>query len=110
MEFISLSFRCVVKIVNTVEVPQYVRFTCSKSHVKGSLEKICREYGPQPNLLKGEINHTESTKYNYKEIRHIWEPYHKSEILCLAFIYARHSTEMQEKSVFGIKDSLTRLV
>ena len=36
---ISLSFRCGVKIVNTVEVPQYVKFTCSKSHIKGSLEK-----------------------------------------------------------------------
>ena len=36
---ISLSFRCGIKIVNTVEVPQYVKFTCSKSHIKGSLEK-----------------------------------------------------------------------
>ena len=36
---ISLSFRCGVKIVNTCEVPQYVKFTCSKSHIKGSLEK-----------------------------------------------------------------------
>ena len=50
---ISLSFRCVVRIVNTVEVPQYVKFTCSKSHIKGSLEKIGREYGLQPELLKG---------------------------------------------------------
>ena len=32
---ISLSFRCGVKN----EVPQYVKFTCSKSHIKGSLEK-----------------------------------------------------------------------
>ena len=42
---ISLSFRCGFKIVNTVEVPQYVKFTCSKSHIKGSLEKIGKEYG-----------------------------------------------------------------
>ena len=41
---ISLSFRCGVKIVNTVKVPQYVKFTCSKSHIKGSLEQIGREY------------------------------------------------------------------
>ena len=40
---ISLSFRCGDKIVNTCEVPQYVKFTCSKSHVKRSLEKIGRE-------------------------------------------------------------------
>ena len=41
---ISLSFRCGFKIVNTVEVPQYVKFTCSKSHIKGSFEKIGKEY------------------------------------------------------------------
>ena len=40
---ISLSFRCGFKKVNTVQVPQYVKFTCSKSHIKGSLEKIGRE-------------------------------------------------------------------
>ena len=34
-----LSIRCVVKIVNTVEVPQYIKFTFSKSHIKGSSEK-----------------------------------------------------------------------
>ena len=39
---ISLSFRCGYKIVNTVEVPQNVKFTCTKPHVKGSLEKIGR--------------------------------------------------------------------
>ena len=41
--WISLSFRC-VKIVNSVEVPQYAKFTCTKSHIKGSSEKIGREY------------------------------------------------------------------
>ena len=32
----SLSFRCGFKMVKTVEVPQYVKFTCSKYHIKGS--------------------------------------------------------------------------
>ena len=31
---ISLSFRCGFKIVKTVKVPQYLKFTCSKSHIK----------------------------------------------------------------------------
>ena len=31
---ISLSFRCGFKIVNTCEVPQYVKFTCTKSNIK----------------------------------------------------------------------------
>ena len=104
---ISLSFRCGVKIVNTCEVPQYVKFTCSKSHIKGSLNKIGEEYGLQPELLKGEIEHSIINKNNFAELRHIWEPYLISDVLCLAFIYARHSMEMQTMSGFGIKDCLT---
>ena len=37
-----LSFRCGVKKVNSVELPQCVNFTCTQSHVCGSLEKIGR--------------------------------------------------------------------
>ena len=104
---ISLSFRCGFKIVNTVEVPQNVKFTCSKSHIKGSLEKIGREYGLQPELLKGEIEHSIIIKNNFSDLKHIWEPYLITDGLCLAFIYARHSMEMQKMSGFGIKDCLT---
>ena len=104
---ISLSFRCGFKIVNTVEVPQYVKFTCTKSHIKGSLAKIGREYGLQPEILKGEMDHTLINKNNFAELRHIWEPYLISDVLCLAFIYARHSMEMQKMTGFGIKESLT---
>ena len=104
---ISLSFRCGFKIVNTVEVSQYVKFTCSKSHIKGSLEKIGREYNLQPELLKGEIEHSVINKNTFVKLRHIWEPYLISDVLCLAFIYARHSMEMQKMSGFGIKDCLT---
>ena len=103
----SLSFRCGVKIVNTVEVPQYVKFTCTKSHIKGSLNKIGKEYGLQPELLKGEIEHSVINKNNFAGLGHIWEPYLISDVLCLAFIYARHSMEMQKMSDFGIKDCLT---
>ena len=104
---ISLSFRCGIKIVNTCEVPQYVKFTCSKSHIKGPLNKIGKEYGLQPELLKGEIEHSVINKNKFVELRHIWEPYLISDVLCLAFIYARHSMEMQKMSGFGIKDCLT---
>ena len=93
---ISLFFRCGFKIVDTVEVPQYVKFTCSKSHTKGSIGKIVREYELQPELLKGEIENSIFNKNNYAELRHIWEPYLISVVLCLAFIYARHSTEVQK--------------
>ena len=104
---ISLSFRCGFKIVNTVEVPQYVKFTCSKSHIKSSLEKIGKENGLQPELLKREKEHSVIVKRNFAELKHIWEPYLKLDALCLAFIYARHSMEMQKMIGFGIKDCLT---
>ena len=104
---ISLSFRCGVKIVNTIEVPQYVKFTRSKSHIKGALETIVREYGLQPELLKGEIEHSNINKNNFADIKHIWEPYLKLDVLCLAFINARHSMEMQKMTGFGIKDCFT---
>ena len=104
---ISLSFRCGVKIVNKCEVPQYVKFTCSKSHIKGSFKKIGKEYGLQPELFKGEIEHSVINKNNFVELRHIWEPHLISDVLCLAFIYARHSMEMQKMTGFGIKDCLT---
>ena len=104
---ISLSFRCGFKIVNTCEVPKYVKFTCSKSHIKGSLEKIGKEFGLQPELLKGEIDHSIINKNNFAKLKHIWEPYLISDVLCFAFIYARHSMEMQKMTGFGIKDCLT---
>ena len=65
---ISLSFRCGVKIVNKCEVPQYVKFTFSKSHIKGTLNKIGKEYRLQPELLKGEIEHSVFNKNNFLEL------------------------------------------
>ena len=105
---ISLSFRCGFKIVNKVEVPQYVKITCSKSHIKGSLEKIGREYGLQPELLKRKIEDSVVSKTNFAELRHIWEPYLKLDVL--AYIYARHSLEMQKMNGFGIKDCITEAI
>ena len=55
---ISLSFRCGVKIIITVEVPEHLKLTFGKSHIKSSLEKVGREKGLQPELLRGEIEHS----------------------------------------------------
>ena len=71
---ISLSFRCGVKVVITVEVPQYVKVTCTKSQIKRSLEKISREYGLHPKLLRGKIEHSVINKSNFADLGHIWEP------------------------------------
>ena len=61
-------------MVHTCEVPQYVKLTCTKSHLKGSLEKIGREYGHQPEILKGTIEHSVIIKKKFAHLRHIWEP------------------------------------
>ena len=53
------------------------------------------------------MDHSLINKNNFAELRHIWEPYLISDVLCLAFIYARHSMEMQKMTGFGIKDCLT---
>ena len=104
---ISLSFQCGVKKVIIVEVPQYVKFTCTKSHIKCSLEEVGKEYGLQPELLIAEIEHSVIIKSNSADLKKIWEPYIKLVVLVLAFIYARHSTETQIMSGFGLKDCLT---
>ena len=78
-----------------------------KNSYKGSLEKIGREDGLGVGLLEGEIEHSVINKSNFAGLRHIWEPYLKFDVLCLAFIHARHSMEMQIMSGSGIKDCLT---
>ena len=107
---ISLSFRCGVKLVNTVEVPQYVKFTCTKSHKKGSLEKIGREYGLRPELPKGENERSVINKSNFADLKSFWEPYFKSDVLCLASLKVRPSMEVQKVSGFDIKDCLTEAI
>ena len=98
---ISLSFWCGVKIVNTVEIPQYVKYTCTISHISCSY-KIGREYGLQTGLLEEENSHSEITKDLYHELRHFWEPYLKSDVSCLAVIYAGLALKMQKITKLGI--------
>ena len=104
---ISLSFQCGVKRVNTVEVSQNAIFTCTKFHIKGSLEKIGREYGLQPELLKGELEPSVINKNDIANLKQTWQPYLKLDVLCLAFIYARNSMDLQAMSGYSIKDLLT---
>ena len=102
---ISLSFRCSVKINKTVEVPQNVKFTCTRLHISVSLKRIGREYGWQPEFSNGEISHSENTKYEYNELRHIWEPYLQSDVLYLAIVFARQTLEMQKMTKQRVKES-----
>ena len=68
---ISLLFRCGVTKVNTVEVPQYFKFTCTESHTKGSLEKNGRKYGLQIEFLKRYIEHSVIKESNFADLKNI---------------------------------------
>ena len=102
----SFSFRYGVKIVKTVQISQCGKFTRTLSILSGCLDKIGREYGLQPEIFKGLINHSEITKYNCKVLRHNGKPYLESDVL-LAFIYARHAMVMQKITMIGIKETIT---
>ena len=78
-----------------------------KTHIMGSLEKNSREHGLQSELLKEEIEHSVLNGSKFADLRSILEPYLKLDVLCLAFLHARHSLEMQKVSGIGIKDCLT---
>ena len=79
----------------------------SKSHWKGSLEKVSKENSVKPELHKGEIEHSVDRRNNLVSPRHIWGPYFRLDLLCLAFIFGRHFMELQNVSGFCIKDCLT---
>ena len=85
---------------NSFEEPQYVKFTCTKSEMKGPTEKIGRGYGLQPEPFRGEIEHTVINKSIFADSGIIWEPYLRLDVLCLAFIFAIHSVEMQKNEWF----------
>ena len=67
-----------------------------------------REYGLQPKILKGELEHLVNHKSNFAGLGHIWEPYLKLDMSCLAFINGRLSVKIKKMSGFGIKDCLTK--
>ena len=81
-----------------------------KISFKGSLEKVGIEYGLQPEVFKGKIEHSVNNESNFAVLRHIWQPYLKIDVLCLAFKYAKWKNsfymERQNMSGFSIKDCL----
>ena len=101
----SLSFSCGDKIAITIEIPMYVKYTCSRSYISASLDKIGKEYGLQPQLLKRETNHLEISKNKYNTLKRIWEPYLKLEVFFLGVVYARHDLEMQRMTTIGVKET-----
>ena len=89
------------------EIPQYMKFVCSKVHLSGSLKKIQKEYRIQPQLLKSEMEHNDISLSNYKEKEQLWKPYLVNDVLGLAAVIAKHGNNIQKITGVSFKNSLT---
>ena len=105
--FLKLSFRVGTVYENDKEIPQYMKFVCSKVHISGSLMKIQKEYNIQPQLIKGEIDHNLITLSNYKEHEKLWKPYLLDDVLGLAAVVAKHGNKIQKITGVSFKNLLT---
>ena len=105
--FLKLSFRFGSVYEDGKEIPQYIKFVCSKVHIPGSLKKIQKEYNIQPQIIKGEIDHNLKTLSNYKEHENIWKPYLIDDVLGLAVVVAKHGNKIQKLTGVLFKNSLT---
>ena len=102
--FLKVSFRVgTIYGENNREIPQYMKFFCYKVHISGSLGKIQKESGRQPQLLKGEMDHNDITLSNYREREKFWKPYLIDDVLGLAAVVAKHGNKIQKKQVFRLK-------
>ena len=106
--FLKVSFRVgTVYGENNREIPQYMKFVCSKVHISGSLRKIQKESGIEPQLLKGEMDHNDITLSNYREREKFWKPYLIDDVLGLAAVVAKHGNKIQKITGVLFKNSLT---
>ena len=105
--FLKLSFRVGTVYENDKEIPQYMKFVCSKVHISGSLKQIQKEYNIQRQLIKGEIDHNLITLSNYKEHEKLWKPYLIDDVLGLAAVVAKHGNKIQKITGVSFKNSLT---
>ena len=92
---LKLSIRVGTIYENDREIPQYMKFVCSKVHIAGSLRKIQKESGIQPQLLKCELDHN-VTLSNYKELESVWKPYLINDVLGLGELVAKQGNKIQK--------------
>ena len=106
---LKLSFRVgTIYDNNNKEIPQYMKFVCSKVHISGSLRKIQKDYGIQPQLLKTEMEHSDITLSNYTEKERFWKPYLINDVLGLGMLVAKHANKIQKITGVSFKTSLTQ--
>ena len=89
---------------NRKEIPQYLHFRYSMTHLVYSLKKLGETFKLQKELLKTEMNHDEVDGINYEDEINEWLPYVKNDVLCTAFSYARYIKAMEEITGFSMKD------
>ena len=80
---------------NRKQIPQYLHFRCSMTHLNYSLKKLGKTFKLQKELLKTELNHDEVDGDNYKSKTNEWLPYVKNDLLCTVFSYARYIKAME---------------
>ena len=78
-----------------------------KSSYYKEFEKIGESYKLQPSLLKQEMEHDEYYEDTWEEKDNECLPYVKTDVLSIAFCYARYTMGMEELTGFGMKNSLT---
>ena len=105
--FLKLSFRVGTVYEDDKEIPQYMKFVCSKVHISGSLKKIQKEYKIQPQLIKGEIDHNLITSSDYKEHEKLRKPYLIDDVLGLAAVVAKHGNKIKKITGVSFENSLT---
>ena len=105
--FLKISFKVGTVYEDDREIPQKMKFVCSKVHISGSLKKIQKEYNNQPQLIKSEIDQNLITLSNYKEHEHLRKPYLTDNVLGLAAVVAKHGDKIQQLTGVSFKNSLT---
>ena len=89
------------------KIPQNVHFRKGRVHIIKSLKKIGDSYKLQPSLLKQELEQDEFYEDTWEAKENEWLPYVKNDPLSTTFCYPRYTMGMEEKTIFGIKNSLT---
>ena len=105
--FLKLSFRVGTVYDDDREIPQYMKFVCSKVVIPGSLKKIQKEYNIQPQLIEGEIDHNLITLSIYMQLEKICKPYLIDDVLGIAAVVAKHGNKIQKITDASFKNSLT---
>ena len=105
--FLNISFRVGTVYEDDREIPQYMKFVCSKVHISASLRKIQKEYNIQQQLIKSEIDHNLITLSNYKEHEGLWKPYLTDDVLGLVAVVAKHGNKIQQLTCVSFENSLT---